>query len=76
MRVIWLLKQYSSPFAIKSRVIQQLWLGKSSIINELVNNESEISYHTIFQAHIGRCPVSGSTGEAAYYYGVLPSLMR
>ncbi|MCB6146350.1 ROK family protein [Providencia rettgeri] len=65
------LKQYSSLSAIKSRVIQQLRLGKSSIINELVNDESEISYHTIFQAlTVDDSLCLEALGEAAYYYGI------
>ncbi|MEY0932145.1 ROK family protein [Providencia rettgeri] len=65
------LKQYSSLSAIKARVIQQLRLGKSSIINELVNNESEISYHTIFQAlTLDDALCLEALGEAAYYYGI------
>jgi len=65
------LKQYSSLSAIKSRVIQQLRLGKSSVINELVNNEADINYHTIFQALTLNDPIClEALEEAAYYYGI------
>ncbi|GAB1437953.1 ROK family transcriptional regulator [Providencia sp.] len=65
------LKQYSSLSAIKTRVIQQLRLGKSSIINELVSHESDINYHTIFQALTLNDPLClEALEEAAYYYGI------
>lgn len=65
------LKQYSSLSAIKSRVIHQLRLGKSSVINELVKSESEINYHTIFQAlAVDDKLCLEALEEAAYYYGI------
>lgn len=65
------LKQYSSLSAIKSRVIQQLRLGKTSIINDLVQSESEINYHTIFQALTQNDSLClEALEEAAYYYGI------
>ncbi|MEQ4671137.1 ROK family protein [Providencia manganoxydans] len=65
------LKQYSSLSAIKSRVIQQLRLGKPSLINQLTNNESEINYHTIFQALAQEDQLCLDVlAEAAHYYGI------
>ena len=65
------LKQYSSLFAIKSRIITQLRLGKSSVINQLVSSESEINYHTIFQALSQNDNLClEALEEAAYYYGI------
>ncbi|EPQ7201716.1 ROK family protein [Providencia stuartii] len=65
------LKQYSSLSAIKARIIQQIRLGKSSIINQLVITESEINYHTIFQALAMDDKLCLEVlEEAAYYYGL------
>lgn len=65
------LKQYSSLSAMKKQIINQLRLGKESVINTLVNNEEEIDYHIIFRAlemDDGLC--LKVMAEAARYYGV------
>ncbi|HEM7509370.1 TPA: ROK family protein [Providencia rettgeri] len=65
------LKQYSSLSAIKTRIIKQLRLGKPSVINELVNHESEINYHIIFKAlTLNDALCLEALEEAAYYYGI------